>query len=313
MSYQSSDSKYQTEINKEIWSFIKATKRFYSTDISHQSLAIQRQEYDQMCNAFRLPNPPGLSIETTLWEDISVRIYTPPNPKGVMVYYHGGGFVVGGLESHDDVCAEFAVKTDLRVVSADYRLAPEHKHPAQFLDALCVAKNAFAHFKTPLILAGDSAGGNLAAAVCHALRCGDISCHGQLLIYPALGTQVDAPSYHIHANAPLLTIKDMEYYLQIRCDGCIPHNDATFAPLNDTDFSNLPPTVIFSAACDPLADDGPLYQDAILKAGGKAHCFTEAGLVHGYLRARKAARPAKQSFERMITAAKSMAKGQWPY
>ena len=304
---------YDEEINQQTWAFIRKTESFYSKDLVSPTIEQKRIKYNRMCLAFFVPYEYKIQVQTMDWDGIPVRLYEPSNPIGTLLYYHGGGFVVGDLESHDDVCAELAYESQLRVVSVAYRLAPEHKHPAQFNDALQAVQHAAKVYVTPLILSGDSAGGNLAAAVCHYLRTTDIKLAGQLLIYPTLGRKMDSGSFVTHADAPLLPLKDMIYYRDIRCSGSIPKNDPTFAPLDDRDFTKLPPTIIFTAACDPLADDGPEYCSKILKAGGKAHCINEAGLVHGYLRARTSVDRARESFERIISAAVFLAKGQWPY
>lgn len=304
---------YETEIDEQTWAFIRKAESFYSDDMTEPTVEQQRQEYDRMCRAFFVDYPKELNIETSQWDGIPVRIYQPTKPIGTLVYYHGGGFVVGGLESHDDVCAELAYQSGLRVISVAYRLAPEHKHPAQFDDAMHALQIASNRYPAPLIVAGDSAGGNIAAAISHHARKTDMQLAGQILVYPTLATQMVTGSYIEHANAPLLTCEDMIFYRDVRCKNDAPTNDPTFAPLDDTDFAALPPTVIFTAACDPLADDGKNYRDAIIAAGGKAHWVNEAGLVHMYLRARTTVARAKDSFERIVASTVILAKGEWPY
>lgn len=304
---------YDSEIDKETWAFIEKTKSFYSDELLSYSIEQQRLEYNQMCRAFDTHRQYELIIKTEEWNTIPVRIYEPQNSVGTLIYFHGGGFVVGDLDSHHDVCANLAEKSQLRVVSVAYSLAPEHKHPAQFNDAYHAVKIASNTYPEPLIVAGDSAGGNLAACVCHSLRSTDINLSGQVLIYPSLGTNMDSKSFIIHSNAPLLSTKDMLYYKKIRCENDVPEDDATFAPLNDEDFSNLPPTIVFTAACDPLVDDGEKYCEKITNSGGLAKWINEAGLVHGYLRARSEVARASNSFERIAFAAASLAQKKWPY
>ena len=304
---------YDSEIDKETWAFIEKTKSFYSDELLSHSIEQQRLEYNQMCRAFDTHRQYELIITTEKWDTIPVRIYEPQNSIGTLIYFHGGGFVVGDLDSHHDVCASLAEKSQLRVVSVAYSLAPEHKHPAQFNDAYHAVKIASNTYPEPLIVAGDSAGGNLAACVCHSLRSTDINLSGQVLIYPSLGTKMDSKSFIIHSNAPLLSTKDMLYYKKIRCENDVPEDDATFAPLNDEDFSNLPPTIVFTAACDPLVDDGEKYCEKITNSGGLAKWINEAGLVHGYLRARSEVARARNSFERIAFAAVSLAQKKWPY
>jgi len=136
---------------------------------------------------------------------------------------------------------------------------------------------------------------------------------GQVLIYPGLGGDTSKGSYVEHAQAPLLTRNEVLIYEQTRCGGTVPNGDISFAPLHDTDFSDLPPTVVVTADCDPLRDDGSAYCNKLTAAGGKARWINEAGLVHGYLRARTTVKRAADSFERISVAIEALGQGLWPY
>lgn len=300
------DPDYQSLIDAATWDFIRRTEASYPPDTASLSIPDQRRIYDGMCRAFFRGYPPGVTAQEATIGTVPCRVYPGEGPASV-VYLHGGGFVVGGLHSHDDICAEIRAVTGLPVISVDYRLCPEHAHPAAFDDA-CAVVRAVAG---PLVLVGDSAGGNLAAAAAHALR--DPRIRGQVLIYPGLGGNPDAGSYLTHARAPMLTRDDVLFYKDIRHGGPPPMEDPTVNPLRDTDFSGLPPTLAIAAECDPLADDAPAYAACIRAAGGRAHAVTEPGLVHGYLRARASVPRAAASFDRIITALSAFAAGQWPY
>ncbi|GAA6161445.1 alpha/beta hydrolase [Ruegeria sp. HU-ET01832] len=304
---------YERLIDEETWAFIRRTAESYPDDAVDLSIADQRNVYDAMCRDFRQPRPAGVETEDRHAEGVPVRIYTAGDPTRTVVYLHGGGFVVGGLDSHDDVCAEICAQTGYRIVAVDYRLCPEHVHPAQFQDAWTAVQWAASEFGDPLVLAGDSAGGNLVAAVSHHARGRLDGILGQVLIYPGLGGDRSKGSYIEHAHAPLLTLEDIVFYEKVRCGGTPPQSDPTYAPLQDTDFAGLPPTVIVTADCDPLRDDGPDYCERIKKAGGKAHCINEAGLVHGYLRARSSVKRAADSFERISIAIEALGQQIWPY
>ncbi len=304
---------YERLIDEETWAFIRRTAESYPDDAVDLSIADQRNVYDAMCRDFRQPRPAGVETEDRHAEGVPVRIYTAGDPTRTVVYLHGGGFVVGGLDSHDDVCAEICAQTGYRIVAVDYRLCPEHVHPAQFQDAWTAVQWAASEFGDPLVLAGDSAGGNLVAAVSHHARGRLDGILGQVLIYPGLGGDRSEGSYIEHAHAPLLTLEDIVFYEKVRCGGTPPQSDPTYAPLQDTDFAGLPPTVIVTADCDPLRDDGPDYCARIKKAGGKAHCINEAGLVHGYLRARSSVKRAADSFERISIAIEALGQQIWPY
>ncbi len=304
---------YDHLIDAETWAFIRDTARYYPDDAITRSIAEQRHVYDEMCRAFHQGYPPGISATDVKADGIPCRVYSAGQPTVTVVYFHGGGFVVGGLDSHDDVCAEICAETGYRVVAVDYRLAPEHVHPAAFDDAWMATHWAIAQFEGPVVLAGDSAGGNLAAAVTHHSRGHTDQILGQVLIYPGLGGDMTTGSYVTHAEAPMLTRADVEFYMEIRHGGPAPHEDATASPLQDVSFAGLPPTVIVTAQCDPLSDDGAAYRDRITAAGGRAHWVEEPGLVHGYLRARTTVPRAAESFARITTAIEALGQEIWPY
>jgi acetyl esterase len=161
------------------------------------------------------------------------------------------------------------------------------------------------------VLAGDSAGGNLAAAVSHATRGHKRRPSGQVLIYPGLGGDPHKGSYIEHADAPMLTIHDLCFYDGVRAGGADVTADITFKPLADADYANLPPTVIVSAECDPLSSDGQSYCERVQADGGRCVWFNETGLVHGFLRARHMVGRARTSFSRIVEAAKVLGQGGW--
>jgi acetyl esterase len=308
---------YTKLLDAETWAFVERTNSFYPPETINYTIAEQRAVYDAMCRAFFAGYPRTVTAETTAIAaptyDIPIRIYRreQPDPTAVILYYHGGGYILGGLESHDDVCAELCEATGYELVSVDYRLAPEHLHPAAFEDAVAAFEWAAATYAQPILLAGDSAGGNLAAAVSHARRRHSRAPIGQVLIYPGLGGDMGKGSYVEHAQAPMLTTRDLHFYRDIR--GNFRPDDPTAAPLADSDFSLLPPTVIVTAQCDPLSSDGETYRDRILAAGGKAWWKEEPGLVHSFLRGRHTVTRAKESFERIAAAAAALGRGQWLY
>lgn len=298
---------YDSLIDSATWAFIRASEAAYPPDTASLTIQDQRRIYDKMCRIFHRGYPPGITARDQAIAGVPCRVY--PGAQPTVLYLHGGGYVVGGLESHDDVCAEIRQRTGLTVVAADYRLSPEHLHPTAFQDACAVARALAA--EGPILLAGDSAGGNLAAAAAHALR-GQVAPLGQVLIYPGLGGDVNAGSYLAHAQAPMLTRDDVLFYANIRHGGPAPAADPTVTPLRDTDFTGLPPTVVISAECDPLCDDGPAYAARIAVAGGRALAIVEPGLVHGYLRARATVPRAAASFTRICTAIAALAEGRFP-
>ena len=300
---------YQTLIDAPTWAFIEKTNASYPANTATLSIAEQRAIYDRMCAAFDTPYPPGVTSHDKPVAGVPCRIY--PGKQPTVLYLHGGGFVVGGLHSHDGICADIRGVTGLTVVSADYRLSPEHLHPAAFDDACAVARALAAN--GPLILVGDSAGGNLAAAACHALRKENLPIKGQVLIYPGLGGDLNRGSGITHANAPMLSRDDVLFYKDIRHGHAPPDGDPTVSPLQDRDFTGLPLTLALAAECDPLADDARDYATRIRQAGGRAHWVTEPGLVHGYLRARHSVPRVTESFARITATITAFAVDRWPF
>jgi acetyl esterase len=134
-----------------------------------------------------------------------------------------------------------------------------------------------------------------------------------VLIYPGLGGDRSKGSYQTHAHAPMLTLADVEFYADIRNGGSEAEGDASVSPLQDDDFSGLPPTLAIAAECDPLADDSHAYAAAVTAAGGRAHAVTATGLVHGYLRARATVPRAAQSFALICATLTAFAEGDWPF
>ncbi len=304
---------YTELLDAEIRAFIAETDSYYPPDAVDHSIAEQRRVYDRMCRAFFAGYPAGVSARDTTvaapdGHPVAIRSYTSAGQAAAaaVLYLHGGGFVVGGLDSHDDVCAEICYRTGFDVVSVDYRLCPEHLHPAAFNDAMAAWQYLRAATDLPIVLAGDSAGGNLAAALAHMTRGAPTPPVGQVLIYPGLGGDMDSGSYLAHADAPMLKRRDLVFYKDLRSGGQDLAGDASYAPLWDTDFSGLPPTFVASAECDPISDDGDVYARRIRAAGGQAVWLNDRGLVHGHLRARHGSVRAAQSFDRIVAAIDSL-------
>ncbi|WP_292324091.1 alpha/beta hydrolase, partial [Mesorhizobium sp.] len=250
---QGSRGKYAALLDPELWDYIDKVNSWCPSEIVAAPITEQRAVYDRMCVAFHQGRPEGVTaidgLVATTAQAIPVRRYRMADKPAatIVLYYHGGGFVLGNLDSHDDICAGICAGTGFEVVSADYRLAPEHLHPASFDDALAVFEWVAATSALPIVLCGESAGGNLAAAVAQAARHHARHAVGQVLIYPGLGGGETGHSYAEHAEAPLLTLADIDFYRRVRSAPGQSPDDPTFSPLKDCDFSGLPPTVIVTA------------------------------------------------------------------
>jgi acetyl esterase len=308
-------------------SFAAALSKLTPPEAVDWPLDRQRAAWDEVCRSFRAPRPAGVAVEDIAIAGpggpLALRIYRPAGAtlRPGVLYFHGGGWVLGSLETHDDMCAEIAAGADVVVVAVDYRLAPENPHPAQFFDNLAalahVRDNGDRHGIDPnrLLAAGDSAGGQMTAALVLHLRDNGLpQLAGQVLIYPGLGGDMNTGSYLTQAHAPMLTRADVVAGSTIRHGGAAPGDDPTALPLRDSDFRDLPPTVAIAAECDPLADDCAAYAAAITAAGGRAVAYTEPGLVHGWLRARArhTVPRAAAAFARICTALTDLSLPLWP-
>jgi acetyl esterase len=219
-----------------------------------------------------LPGPGG---------PIPVRIYEPDQARGTIAYLHGGGWVVGTLDSFDAVCRALAVASGARVASIDYRLAPEHRFPGGLEDALAAVR-ALAADEPELVIGGDSAGGNLAAVVARRLRA-EIPLKLQLLIYPVTDAGVNTPSYAEFSEGHGLTAAGMRRFWNLYLDGADGlHPDAS--PLRATDLEGVAAAYVLTAEEDVLRDEGEAYAAALERAAVPVTLNRRGGTIHGFWR-----------------------------
>ena len=249
-----------------------------------------------MLQLFVIDDPePVASIEDrsipTMAGDLPLRIYTPAGdgPHPVLVFFHGGGWVVGNLDSHDATCQALTNAAGCLTIAVDYRLAPEHKFPAAADDCYEATKwavlNAAAVGGDPqrVAVGGDSAGGNLAAAV--ALMAGDRGapalCY-QLLIYPVTNHAYDTESYRQNGDGYLLTKDSMtwfwDHYLAKHEDGQNPYA----SPLQAKYLNSPPPGLVITAGFDPLRDEGEAYGKRLQEAGADVKISRYDSTIHGF-------------------------------
>jgi acetyl esterase len=291
--------KYANLKDPGIREFLIAGEKFYPADAVNFTMEEQRAFYNKYCAHFMKPRTASVVVTDYKLGHIPCRRYMPKSPTAKMLYLHGGGYVLGGLDSHDDICAELAEAAQVEVTAVEYRLAPEHPFPAAFDDAYAVLNHI-----GPCIVGGDSAGGNLTAALC--LKSRDVNgpkITAQVLIYPGLDGDTTKGSYITQAYAPGLTTADAIYYRTVYAGS--PNKYA--GALRETDFTNLPPAFIVAAGIDPLHDDATEYATKLIAAGGKAELREEPMLIHAYLRARHMSQPAAASFQAIIAAIRGFA------
>jgi acetyl esterase/lipase len=224
--------------------------------------------------------------------EIPVRIYTPAGegPKGVLLYFHGGGWVIGDLETVDRPCRTLANAADVVVVSVDYRLAPEHRHPAAFEDCWAATEWVAAHAAeigadpARLAVGGDSAGGQLAAAVSLTARDrGGPDIAFQLLIYPVTDFAFTTPSHIENGEGYLLQRATMQWFWAHNLGATDPGTDQTAFPARADSYVGLPPAFVATAEFDPLRDEGEAYAKALDAAGVEVTAQRYDGMIHGFL------------------------------
>lgn len=225
--------------------------------------------------------------------DLTVRIYTPiaagTAPLPGLVFYHGGGFVIGSLDTHDALCRQLANEAGVRVISVDYRLAPENKFPAAVEDAVAaltyIEKNAIEFDIDPnrLAVGGDSAGGNLAAvAALMARDAGAPRLNHQLLIYPVTDALIDTPSRNEMAKGFFLDEPLMAWFAH-HYGRMEDYEDYRASPMRAAAHHGLPPALIITAGHDPLRDEGKLYADKLQAAGVPVTYRDYPGQIHGFM------------------------------
>ncbi|NKB49880.1 MAG: alpha/beta hydrolase fold domain-containing protein [Alphaproteobacteria bacterium] len=233
----------------------------------------------------RVPGPAGA---------LTVRLYRPQaeaaGPLPLLVYFHGGGHVIGSLESHDEVARVLCVGADCVVASVDYRLAPEHKFPAAIEDAFAATQwltdNAGEHGADPasVAVAGDSAGANIAAVVALMARdAGGPALITQILVYPLADYACNSPSYQTYASGfGPLTEAGMLWFQDHYLRGPDDMADWRASPVKAPDLSGLPPALVITAECDVLHDEGVAFAEALAAAGTPVEHVDWPGMIHGF-------------------------------
>jgi acetyl esterase len=231
--------------------------------------------------------------------DIPVRVYrpraTPSGHLGALLYFHGGGFVIGDLDSHDTLCRQLCASGDVIVIAVGYRLAPEHRYPAAVGDALAaftwLREHGADYGADPqrLAVGGDSAGGTLAAIVAHHARDTGAHLRAQLLLYPVTDLAGSYPSHEEHAHTHPIPKKVLDWFWSLYLgpgwekDTAL-RRDPKVSPLHSRRFDELAPALVLTAGLDPLRDEGDAYARRLAGAGVETTQLCAMGTVHGFLR-----------------------------
>jgi acetyl esterase len=222
--------------------------------------------------------------------DVPLRLYRPAadEPLPAILYFHGGGFVIGSLDTHDGTCRALANASGCAVVSVDYRLAPEHRFPAAPEDCWAalawVAKEgaALGVDGARLAVAGDSAGGNLAATAALLARARGPALRYQLLVYPVTDHAFDTPSYRENGEGYFLSAAMMRWFWQQYLEDAGQGADPLASPLRATELAGLPPALVVTAEYDPLRDEGEAYAARLRAAGVPTELRRFPGQIHGF-------------------------------
>jgi acetyl esterase len=245
--------------------------------------------------SFTQPDPPELAeVRDLVGDGIPMRLYRPATPSAqvlpVLVYFHGGGWTIGDLDTHDVLCRQLAISARCVVMSVDYRMGPEHRFPAAFDDCLAATRHirdhsaAFGVDARKLAVGGDSAGGNLAAAVCLAMRdAGEAQPAFQLLIYPATDMRGVTPSHTTNAQGYLLTSDSVAWYRAQYIADPAQWTDWRASPLLADSHADLPSALVLTAGFDPLRDEGRQFADKLSAAGVPTQYVCFERQIHGFV------------------------------
>lgn len=249
-------------------------------EINSSILAVPPRQLDVHDEHF--PGPAG---------KLPVRIYRPrgvPRPAPAVVFFHGGGFVVGSLDSHDPLCRLLADEARCVVIAVDYRMGPEHRFPAAPDDALAAFRHVAGHAAAlgldpaRLALAGDSAGGNLSAVTALATRRDAVKPIFQLLIYPAVDLTMSFPSIESMGHGLFLERETMEWFLANYLRSDADRRDLRASPWFEPDIAGAPPALVVTAGFDPLRDEGEAYAEKLREAGVPVDLVRHPHLFHGF-------------------------------
>lgn len=294
--------------------FLRLLARSGQQPLRALGVAQSRREFDMFMTVMGgRPLPVGVILDRTIAGPsgrLRVRLYRPAGAVArllpTILFFHGGGFVIGSLEGYDLPCRYFCARTGCAVVAVDYRLAPEHKFPAAIEDGVAAFRwlatdgHTLGIDPARIVVAGDSAGGTVAAVVAQEMRGTAMAPCLQWLIYPATDLSEQRPSHESCGESFLLTLSDMEWFREQYLDGLAQAADPRVSPLRAADLSGLPPALVFTAGFDPLRDEGEAYVTRLADSGVKTVHREFDSLIHGFVCMRGALPAAARAMDDMV-------------
>jgi acetyl esterase len=283
------------ELDPDVARILEGMRRNNTPPLSSLTIEAARRAYDKGLRLLDLAPERSVATRDLPLEPAAqavVREYTPaPGARDAagLLWLHGGGYCVGSIETSDILCRMFAASCGCRVFSIGYRLAPEHPFPAAVDDARRAYRWALSQLggdatrPARLVVAGDSAGGTLAAVISLSARDDGVPPpRAQILVYPgAIGCRPSASKQHF-AEGHFLTLNDIEWFYRNYTQGRDLDDDPRFAPVAAPDLRGQPPSLIIAAECDPLADDARRYAEALSGAGNQVSLEIAPGMIHGF-------------------------------
>jgi acetyl esterase len=279
-------------LDPEIAAILRLAELMNRSDLIAADLATARRHLLTDVITANLPPPVVYSEDRTIPSPagtLGARLHVPPglvSPSAGIIYFHGGGWVTGSVETHDVFCRRLAHESRCRVLSVDYRLAPEHPFPAAADDAVAAARFVLAHAEdfgmnlTRIAVAGDSAGGNLSAGIALETRQDERRPRLQVLIYPALDLSCSTKSYATFAEGYLLTRRVVDWYLRLYVKSA-DVKDPRISPQFSAQVSDVP-ALVYTAGFDVLRDEAQIYANRLQAAGTRVTYREFPGLIHGF-------------------------------
>ena len=301
-------------INPELRPFLDDWARHWAELPAAAGPAARRAHFERVAERMRQPTPQGIRDNEVYRVDVPgqgrtvpVRVFRPAGtaPRPALIYMHGGAWMIGSDRTHADITAGIAAANDQIVLSVDYALAPEHPFPAAVDDCAAVVRWCFAEAgrlgirSDATAVGGDSAGGNLAAAMTLLFRGTPHKLAAQLLVYPGVEFSTDRPSHRENADGPIVAVAGMAAVNAAYCPDPRDRLNPLAAPLLAPSHADLPPAFVAVAEHDPLRDEGVAYANTLRQAGVAVELDRGPGLIHGYLRAMAYCGDARRTFERM--------------